>query len=630
MTVIGRGLEVTAEELSVLVPGLSGDAVHALWLRSGGVPGVALEMAAELTDLPATTDAFVQVALATSSRAEFLQLDTGLIRLLEKAVTRPVAPALRARVLIRLARELLGDPTVSARRRALAGEAVALARADGDPQVIAEVLDGHLHALWDPADAAGRLVTAGEIVAYARTAGAGELERRGLFWQFVALAELGELDRAEIALTAYGRAAELAGDAEGAVVLLARQAMLATIRGRFDTASALTDQVAERGRQAGMADTDRLVAGLRGRITLLRAPTAGADELAAGVDELLGLARRLPGHFYEASAARALAELGRDAEALLEVERLMPAVLGGTGPRWLGAVADLAFVVSRSGDAATAQALFDVLRPYRKRFVVWGGANTIAGPVDDLLGRLAGRLGRRDEALSYFDDAIALEQRIGALPWLCGTLIARGRAGDLARARSIAERLGLRSRPGPGGGWGLRRDGDRWRLEAGDETALLPDIRGVGYLYALLRAPGQEIAALDLVAGGAGLRVTEAEPVLDEAARSAYRARLAELEEQLAAADRAGDPDRGAAAQSERNALVAELKRTAGLGARPRTVSDEAERARVNATRALRAVVERLRTPAPLVAAHLDAALHTGRMFRYQPEPGGPPRWHLG
>ena len=343
---------------------------------------------------------------------------------------------------------------------------------------------------------------------------------------------------------------------------------------------------------------------------------------------MLGLARRLPGHFYEASAARALAELGRDAEALLEVERLMPAVLGGTGPRWLGAVADLAFVVSRSGDAATAQALFDVLRPYRKRLVVWGGANTIAGPVDDLLGRLADRLGRRDEALSYFDDAIALEQRIGALPWLCGTLIARGGVGDLARARSIAERLGLRSLPGEG--WGLRREGDGWRLQAGAETALLPDIRGVGYLYALLRAPGQEIAALDLVAGGAGVRVPKAEPVLDEAARSAYRGRLAELDAQLAAADRAGDPDAGAAAQSERNVLVAELKRTAGLGARPRTVSDEAERARVNATRALRAVVERLRTPAPLVAAHLDAALHTGRMFRYQPEPGGSPRWHLG
>jgi hypothetical protein len=145
----------------------------------------------------------------------------------------------------------------------------------------------------------------------------------------------------------------------------------------------------------------------------------------------------------------------------------------------------------------------------------------------------------------------------------------------------------------------------------------------------LLAAPGQEIGALDLVAGGVGLRVPVGGPVLDAAARAAYRRRLGDLDEQLAAADRAGDPDRGATVQAERHALLVELKRATGLGGRSRVVSDEAERARVNATRAVREVVERIRAVAPMAAAHLDAALHTGRVFRYQPGPGGPAQWHL-
>ena len=55
----------------------------------------------------------------------------------------------------------------------------------------------------------------------------------------------------------------------------------------------------------------------------------------------------------------------------------------------------------------------------------------------------------------------------------------------------------------------------------------------------------------------------------------------------------------------------------------------EAERARVNVTRTLRAAVERIAADAPRAAAHLDASLHTGRLCRYQPVPGGPARWRV-
>ena len=86
--------------------------------------------------------------------------------------------------------------------------------------------------------------------------------------------ELADIDRAEAVLATYASTAELAGDAAGAVVVLARQVMLATIRGRFDEADALADQVAARGSQVGLTDTDRVVASLRGQLALLNG-TAG-------------------------------------------------------------------------------------------------------------------------------------------------------------------------------------------------------------------------------------------------------------------------------------------------------------------------------------------------------------------
>jgi tetratricopeptide (TPR) repeat protein len=636
---------LTEPELAGLIADLPAEAVHAVWLASAGVPGAALALAGDLTDLHArtdgTADAVVHLALSAPSRAQFLDLDVGLIRLLEAAAQRPVPPGIRARVLARLARELLGDPSGGARRRGLVDEAVTLARETGDPGTIAEVLDSRLHALWDPAAADERLATAGEIVEQARRAGDAVVERRGLFWRFIAYCELGDLAAAEAALTGYARAGELAGDAEAAVVVLARQSMLATVRGRFDAAAALAAEVGVRGRRAGLADTDRLVASLYGRLAMMRGEPGSAG------DALPALARRLPGHFFEATAARQLAGSGRDPEAGLELERLLPAVLAGSGPRWVGAVADLAFVASRIGEPATAQALYDALLPYRGRLVVWGGANTLTGPVDDYLGRLAARLGRPDDAVSHLDGAAELEQRIGALPWLADTLLARAgalstrdgagdraRAGDdLDRARSIAQRLGmaglLATLAPAAGEWRLCRDGEDWRLDAGTETVRLRDGRGVGYLRALLAAPGQEIAALDLAAGGAGIRVPEGAPMLDDAARAAYRRRLAALDEQLDAADRAGDVDRARAAQAERTTVLAELRRATGLGGRPRTGAGETERARVSVTQALWASVDRVESAAPLAGAHLRASLRTGRLCRYQPAPGGPARWSL-
>jgi hypothetical protein len=96
------------------------------------------------------------------------------------------------------------------------------------------------------------------------------------------------------------------------------------------------------------------------------------------------------------------------------------------------------------------------------------------------------------------------------------------------------------------------------------------------------------------VAGRPGLAPSDSGPLLDATARSTYRNRIRRLDDELAAADRAGDSIAGEKAHREREALISELRRTSGLAGRPRRATDETERARVNA---------------------------------YQPAPGGPGRW---
>ena len=204
-----------------------------------------------------------------------------------------------------------------------------------------------------------------------------------------------------------------------------------------------------------------------------------------------------------------------------------------------------------------------------------------------------------------------------------------GGSYGMGRSAELGGTAGTGDAVGPDGSWALLRDGDDWLLRAGSEQARLRDSRGLHYLRALLAAPGQEIAALDLAAGGTGLREPAAEPVLDGTAIRAYRRRLAELDEELDAADRSGDAERAARAQTERDAILSAVRGASGLGGRTRQLSAEQERARVNVTRTLRAALDRISAAAPIAGAHLAASIRTGRACRYQPAPGGPARWNL-
>jgi hypothetical protein len=642
---VGTQLRLTGlseDELAAVLPGLAPRDRRAVWLASAGLPGVARSLAADLAADTGTADPLVRLALRAPSQAEFLDINTGLIRLFELALPQAPDDATKARLLGRLARELLADPSAGPRRRELTDQAVKLARESHDPSVLAEVLDARLNALWDPAGAEDRLAAASEIIDLARAAGDGARERDGMFWRFVALMELARVAEAESALAAFHHEAAAAGDVRAAVMATARQAMLANLRGRFGEATELIAYVAAEGQRAGLADTYRVVASARGEITFYRGEHADPDIL----DQMQALARRLPGHFMEAGIAFWLVLMGRTDEAQTELDRILPAVLAGSGPRQLGAAAALAFVATQSGDDDAAAQLREALLPYRGRLALFGGAGLCLGPVSLFAGLLATQLGLLDEAAASLQQAIAFAEGSGALPCLALSLEAASRALSLrqapgdrekasacrARAQAIAARLGmsgtLSRRVAAPARWSLQRDGEDWLLQAGPEHTRLRDSRGLHHLRALLAAPGSDITALDLAADGPGLAASDAGPLLDDTARDAYRHRIRRLDSELAAADRTGDSASARRIHDERHALAGELRRATGLAGRPRRAPADAERARVNVTRTLRAAIARIARAAPIAGAHLDSSVRTGIVCRYQPAPGGPDRWH--
>jgi tetratricopeptide (TPR) repeat protein len=644
---VGRDLKLAGlaeAELGQVIGDRPAEQQRAVWVASGGMPGIARMLAGQLDSLPPGRDALVHLALHAAQRGEFLAVDDSLIRLLEKALGRTGDDGIRARLLARMSRELLGDPLAGPRRRSLADEALAAARRAGDEAVLAEVLDARLYALWDPAGAEDRLTTAAKLIRLGRASGDEGRERDGLFWRFVALMELARVDEAEVALAAYERTADASGDAEGSVVALSRHAMLAVLRGRFDTAAALAEKFTARARRIGLPDAERLTAALHGGMLTERGSEPAWE---AGLEQVYLVASRFPGHFYEATAARILAALGRHAEAAAELDRLLPPVLAASGPRWLGAVTDLSAVAAEVSDRAAAAQLYEALRPYAGRLVVWGGANYVNGPASYFLGLLATELGKADLAVAHFGDAIGMAERIGARPALARILVALGdalvsrggdgdeqQAADLQRrALDIARRLDLtpllRRLVIPADEWALRRDGDTWLLEAGEERARIADSRGLQHLRALLAAPRRDISALDLAAGRPGLRDSAGAPVLDADAAASYKRRLAELADELDGADAVGDAARASRAEAERQWLLGELRQATGLGGRIRRAPAESERARVNVTRTLRSALDRISTVAPRAGAHLQASIRTGLECRYDPAPGGPARWRV-
>lgn len=172
----------------------------------------------------------------------------------------------------------------------------------------------------------------------------------------------------------------------------------------------------------------------------------------------------------------------------------------------------------------------------------------------------------------------------------------------------------------------FRRDGQFWTLSFRGRTVRMKDAKGLHDLARLVGNPASELHVLDLAGsrsdatGRALVSAGDLGELLDTRARAEYRRRLAELEDEVADADRCNDLGRAGRAGAERDFIAAELAAALGLDGRPRRAGDPAERARKAVTARIRLTIGRIEREHPDLGRHLSNSVRTGTTCAYQPE----------
>jgi tetratricopeptide (TPR) repeat protein len=187
----------------------------------------------------------------------------------------------------------------------------------------------------------------------------------------------------------------------------------------------------------------------------------------------------------------------------------------------------------------------------------------------------------------------------------------------------------------------VAREGEYWTLSFQGQTIRIKDSKGLGYIDVLLKHPNKEIHAFNLVAnnpvgerpaaGSAKVNVStegltvshelsHSGPMLDDVAKKAYRKRLSDLQEELTECKAAGKEEKACELEEEIDALQSELRRALGLRGRDRLAGSAAERARINVTRAIKAVISKITEHDSVLAQHLAMSIRTGVFCSYIPE----------
>jgi tetratricopeptide (TPR) repeat protein len=624
------------------------------------------------------------VALAFGAFALSPQrVDEELTGLLEEALAGIGADdgLLRVHLLSRLARALYWGEDV-ARRRGLIDEAIAMARRLGDQEALAIALGNCIPASRSPDTAELELGWIDELLSLPHTPGELVVLARSI--EIDLLLERGALVAADAAIDSLEHHAERLRDVRARAYVPAHRARRAAMEGRYADVGRLIAEAYAVSRDIDESTIPLIVVGQRFGLEWLMGRMGEVEP------DLRRVAEALPYmQIWRAALATIHLAQGDRAEAERTFTRLAERDFAdiARNNQWTITMTLISELCTALGDTARAGKLYELLLPYAGLTSV-SPVGGYAGPVARYLGLLA-RI-RGDTALAEQHLRTALEQArrhrerpmvaivavdlartLGALTPEAQELLAEARllAAELgspavaARADEVAAELGsarareppAASEPTPSAGPAagtavLTREGEIWAFQFDGRTVRVRDSKGVQHLAELLSRPGVEVHALELarapesapVAGGqlsaaaasdAGLSLADAAvgagSALDAAAKAAYRRRVEDLREEVEEAVRWGDPERAARAREEMDFIATELSAAVGMGGRDRPQSSDAERARVNVTRAIKSAVRRLAAQDARLGAELDATVRTGLFCRFDPDPRRPVHWEV-
>ena len=423
LDMLGRG--ATAERCEALI-GL-GEAQ-----RQTGVPAYretlleASGIASELND--AELAARATLANNRGFVSEVGTVDLERVAAIERALELddPPQPVRHAQLLSLLAQELAHEAD-HARRRALADEAIALAREVEDPRTLAAVLDNVCNAYGGPDTLAGRAEHVRELNALVTVVQDLHLEFVARFWETWTALELCDFVRADAALERMQAIAEQTRQPTHRWVAGFVAATQRCMRGELEAGERLAEQALQVGQEAGEPEAvmvygatlvgNRVFQG-RGAEVIALIEQAVANHPSIGV--------------WEAAVGRAYCYIDRRPEGAEVLAR-------GTAKHFellrydafrMSALALYADTAAQTGSVEAAAMLYDLIEPYADQFVYNGAASY--GHARLYLGLLAATLGRHEQADAHFAFACAFHREHGLRVY-------EGRS-ELGWAEAFAER----------------------------------------------------------------------------------------------------------------------------------------------------------------------------------------------
>lgn len=622
-------------------------------LAAGDAGGArsAFRQAAELAGQTGDAGGLARAALGLSGGLGGIEVtvrDPEAISLLRQASTMLSGDeALRARVEARLSVALSHTGTM-AERTSLAERAMAQADSSADLVARAEARAAWCDAHAGPAHLKQRREMAASIIDLAAEAHDSRAEALGRRLLVEAHFESGDLAAVQAEAARYTIMAARLGRAEYGWYPTLWQAAVAMARGDHETRRRLRIQLDALSRSSSSPNAELMVLVQDAMVAL---ELADADLASVFLDQAANLASTIDNSQMAISVARFHLLAGNHEQAAHLIDQSFEAAL--TAPpdsEWPAAMMQAAEVMIGLGGHTEVGRLRSALEPYADVWVVEGLGALVRGPLHRSLGGLAAVAGDRTAAQHHFEAARRAASRSGAsgieavVDHEAGLLL--GDRSRLAGPARLWQAIGAHHRlaeletwlsgsragsdrpvqgPTPGAGSPNRfaaQGGGLWTITFGEVTSSLADRKGLSDLARLLSQPHRELAALDLMAPGGTLVASDMGEVIDADAREAYRARLRDLADELDRADRLGDVSRSARLTTERDALVAQLVGSAGLGGRSRrSGGGSAERARTAVRSRIRDALDRIAQVDPELGRHLRRSIRTGTYCVYDPDP---------
>jgi eukaryotic-like serine/threonine-protein kinase len=348
---------------------------------------------------------------------------------------------LRTRLLARLAGALRDEPSRD-RRDALSREAVELARRTGNLAALAYALDGRAGAIAAPDTVAEFLALATELLHVAELIGDAERMVAAHSHRLIARLFMADVRGAEADLAASSRIAQELRQPAHLWRVCGERALLALAAGRLSEAEELIERALALGERA---QRDAAISVYRLQRYTLCDFRGSVGDVEPGIRELVAAYPARP--IFGCVLTHLHARLGRSEEAKQIFVHLAEDGFAALpfDQEWLYGMSLLTETCAFLSDRDRAAVLYGLLLPYAAFNAVDVGEGFM-GSASRYLGLLASTRARWVDAARHFEDALAMNESMGARPWLAHTqqdyarmLLARDGPGDREHGRELAD-----------------------------------------------------------------------------------------------------------------------------------------------------------------------------------------------